>query len=123
MKPSKSIIQVAKEQASMSLSRFRVGAVVFYKGTVVGEGYNDSIKTHPKSPHPYKVIDAEFAAVIDAIRSLGGHGYERFMLKDCGIYVHRLLKDGSAGNSKPCSFCQQMLEWTGIKKEEIYYSV
>ncbi len=123
MKPSKLIIESAVEQALLSVHRFRVGSTVFYKGSIVGEGFNIATKTHPKSPHPYGVIDAEFAAVIDAVRGVDGYyGYTPDLLKNCGIYTHRLLKDGSSGLAAPCKFCKKMILLTGIKEEDIFYS-
>ena len=117
MKPGNLIIERAKGEAAQSLARFKVGAVIFYKGKIIGKGYNIATKTHPLSPHPYKVIDAEFAAVISAVVFAKGN------LKNCGIYIHRLKKDGGPGLAKPCEFCQRMLLWTGIKESDISYSV
>jgi deoxycytidylate deaminase len=122
MKPSKAIIELATELSALSLARFRIGSVIYYKSSIVGEGFNDAIKTHPKSPHPWKVIDAEFAAVIDAVRGVKGHGYERNILRDCSIYTHRIKRDGTPGLAAPCEFCAKMLDWVGISKGDIYYS-
>jgi deoxycytidylate deaminase len=121
MKPSKAIIDEAVETAKLSICRFRVGAVIYYKGSIEGEGYNQC-KTHPRSPHPWGMIDAEFAAVLDAVRSTSGHSWTSDILKHCGIYVVRLKKDGSFGNAKPCSFCAKMLYQVGIDDKDIYFS-
>jgi|ERR1035437_2791847 cytidine deaminase len=117
MKPSKAIVEAAKKNAALSQARFKVGAVVYYKGQIIGKGYNKATKTHTLSPHPFKFIDAEFSAVIDAVV------YAKGNLKHCGIYIHRLKKDSSPGLAKPCEFCSQMLSWIGIKESDISYSV
>ncbi len=124
MKPSKLIIETAIENANLSTHRFRVGSCVFFNGNIQGEGFNNAIKTHPKSPHPFKSVHAEFAAVIDAVRGVDGYyGYTPNLLKDCGIYTVRLLADGSQGLAAPCEHCFKMITMCGVKKEDIFYSV
>ena len=124
MRPNKMIVEAAIEQAELSLSDFRTGAVVFYKGNVQGEGFNVKDKTHPKSPHPYHVQDAEFAAVIDAVRGVDGYyGYTPDLLKGCGLLVYRILKNGKPAFSKPCNECAWMIERVGIKRSDVYFSI
>lgn len=110
------IKNLAFAEALNSEHRFRLGAVVFNKKHILGSGYNDHIRTHPKSPHPYKTIHAEFAAVID---SLSNNWPSR--VSGSSLYVVRLKADNSLGMAKPCKYCQFMLSQVGIRK--IYWSV
>lgn len=116
MIPSK-IVKTAKTWASYSGHRFRVGAVVYRSSNVFYVGYNKADKTHPRSPHPFRSIHAEFDAVLQAVRFLNPWNDS---LKGFKVYVHRLKKDGSDGLAKPCEWCQKMLAQVGIK--EISYS-
>lgn len=89
-----------------------------FNGNAWSAGYNRGQKTHPRSPHPYKSIHAEFDAVLGAVAMQGlQFGWD---LRGYKIYVHRLKRDGSDGLAKPCVWCQKMLDQVGIK--EISYS-
>ena len=107
------IVKKAVGCARHSIYRFRLGAVVYDKSNILGMGWNDAIKTHPKSPTPYKTRCAEFNAILD---SVDGWGYR--MLRGASIYVHRLRKDGSPGLAKPCRYCEVLITWSGIKNVE-----
>ena len=117
MKPNRGIVELAIDEARKSPHRFRVGAVVYLRDHRLGWGHNEHLKTHTKSPHPFKSIHAEFAAILRAVSSSG-----RDVLSDRGvsIYVHRLKLDNSSGIAKPCEWCQKMLDQAGIRN--IYWS-
>src|SRR3990167_3376391 len=88
-----------------------VGAV-FYDGKyILGRGYNDHRKTHPKSPHPFNTIHAEFGAFLD----FGWNNSPGSVSKHVKLYVHRLKLDGSDGLAKPCQWCWGMISQLGIK--------
>jgi len=106
-----SIIRLAKRSADRSCHRFRLGAVIFNGHNVIGKGWNNACKTHPRSPTPYNTIHAEFAAIADALYSVRG----------CDIYVHRLLADGAPGLARPCSKCLKMLIDAGVRN--VYFSI
>lgn len=116
MSMNNAIIRIAKNKAELSQHRFRIGAVVHHGNTIVASGYNKANKTHPRSPHPFKSIHAEFDAVIHAL-----YETRHSNLRGFSIYVHRLKRDGSDGLAKPCVYCQFMLSQVGIEK--INYSV
>ncbi len=117
-RPNGGIIELAIEEARKSPHRFRVGAVIYRRDYRMGWGHNQHLKTHPKSPHPYRSIHAEFSALLHAVACCGSDA-----LSDRGvsIYVHRLKLDGSSGLSKPCQWCERMLAQAGIKN--IYWSI
>lgn len=89
----------------------KMGCVVVNKNEIVGIGFNQ-IKTHPKSPHPFKTLHAEISAIL-------GVSYRD--LKGCTVYVYRETKDGKPAMAKPCQVCEQALKNVGIKK--VYFSV
>ncbi len=100
---------LAKRAAVRSDHRIhKIGCVIARGNKIIGIGWN-ILKTHPKSPHKYKSIHAEFMASINA-----GD------IKGATAYVFRQQKNGVWANSKPCASCWQYLMDLGIK--EIVYS-
>lgn len=86
------------------------GAVLVRKNNVIGLGFNQ-IKTHTKSPNEFRMIHAEFSAILNS-------GLEDF--SSCELYVVRKRKNGELANSKPCNSCRKMIISLGIKV--VYYS-
>ena len=110
MKPK--LADIARKMAHKSShTRARVGCVIARRSSVIGLGFNDGIKTHAKSNHPYKSIHAEFDAVLSA------RGAD---VSGCTAYVCRVLKNGELAMAKPCVHCEAMLRKLGIK--EVWYS-
>ena len=113
-------LELAKKEALKSTyPKQQVGAVIVRKGTVVGRGFNKirhvgKVKTQwPDSLH------AEVVAILDTNRRL---------LAKSTIYVYRIRKDGTPAMAKPCSYCDAMLKFVGIKivvytNEHLSYSV
>lgn len=87
----------------------KIGCVIAKGNKVLGTGWN-VLKTHPKSPHQYKSIHAEFMASIAAGDAIEG----------ATAYIFRQQKDGTWANSKPCASCWKYLMELGIK--EVVYS-
>ena len=104
------IVELAKTTAARSTHDFRLGAVIFKGRNVISMGWNKAEKTHPKSNTPYGRIHAEF----DAINSAGTD------IVGADIYVHRLLKNGNPGLSRPCRGCMTKLREAGIRN--IFFS-
>lgn len=117
MKPNRGIIELAIDEARKSPHRFRVGAVIYLRDYRMGWGHNEHLKTHTKSPHPFKSIHAEFDALLHAVSTCG---VGSLMDRGVSIYVHRLKLDHSSGIAKPCEWCQKMLDQAGIRN--IYWS-
>lgn len=92
--------------ANKSQMYFKLGAVVFKRGKILGFGYNSN-KTHPKygSKPCYQTLHAEGAAIW-AAKKLGNDTQGATMI------VYR--KNGL--NAKPCVHCQKIIEKAGIKK-------
>lgn len=86
-----------------------IGCVIAKGSKVLGIGWN-VLKTHPKSPHAYKSIHAEFMAAIKADMEISG----------ATAYVFREQKNGVWATAKPCKYCWQFLMDSGIK--EVIYS-
>jgi deoxycytidylate deaminase len=102
---------VAVKMAQKSDYKFRVGCVIVRGSKIVSFGWNDGVKTHTKSNHPFKSLHAEADAIISARRE---------DLSGCSAYVARLRKDGSIAIAKPCQFCEAMLRKVGIK--QVFYT-
>jgi deoxycytidylate deaminase len=99
--------ELSRKLAEKSMFRFRLGCVIAKGNNILGVGFNDGVKTNPKSSHPFKSVHAEFDAVLSARgKSLAGST----------VYVSRILKDGSLAMSRPCEHCEGMLRKLGIKR-------
>lgn len=116
MQPTSEIVRTAVDEARKSTHRFRVGAVVYDRKYIMGQGFNNAVKTHPRSPHPFKTIHAEFAAILSALVRIDSE-----ILYNKSVYVHRLRADYSPGLAKPCVWCFKMFSQLGIR--DIHWSV
>lgn len=104
------LLSLAKQASKKSDHHsYRMGCVIAKGNKVLGIGHN-LLKTHPKSPHTFKNIHAEFMAAINA-------GYE---IEGATVYVFRQLKDGTFSMAKPCEDCWKFLYECGVK--EVVYS-
>jgi deoxycytidylate deaminase len=90
--------------------QYKLGCVIVRGNEIVSIGFNQ-LKTHPKSVTPYKQLHAEINAVLSA---------DKKDLSNCEVYVYREHHDGSLALSKPCQYCQAVLESVGIEK--VYYT-
>jgi deoxycytidylate deaminase len=86
-----------------------MGAVIAKGNKTLGFGFN-TLKTHPKSPHNFNQIHAEFMAALNC----------NFDVKGATVYVFRQHKDGTWAKAAPCASCRKFLLECGIK--EIVYS-
>ena len=87
----------------------KMGCVIAKGSKVLGIGFN-ALKTHPKSPHQFKSIHAEFMAWINAGKKVEG----------ATAYIFRQQKSGALAMAKPCSDCWQFLVDSGVK--QVVYS-
>lgn len=109
MKTDRLLSLARQASAKSDHYKFRMGCVIAKGNKVLGTGYNIS-RTHPKSPHKFKTIHAEFMAAINA-------GYD---IEGATVYVFRQLKDGTPSMAKPCEDCWKFLLDCGVK--EVVYS-
>ena len=107
----KNVLKLAESLAHESKYRFKLGAVIFSGNKILGGGFNDPKKTHPKANTPYKTIHAEFSAAIAS---------KKTSFRNASIYVHRIRRDGKIGLAKPCVHCTAMLKHLGL--ENVFYS-
>jgi deoxycytidylate deaminase len=89
----------------------KLGCIIAKKGKVVGLGFNQ-LKTHPKSPHPFGSIHAEFSAIL---------GVDPGELHGATAYVYRQYKSGQPALAKPCKYCERVLRDCGISS--VVYTV
>lgn len=99
------------KQASLKSdhSNYPMGCVIVKGNRILGVGHN-MCRTHPKSPHKFKSIHAEFMAALNAGYSIDG----------ATVYVFRQFKDGTPAIARPCSDCWKFLHACGVK--EVIYS-
>jgi deoxycytidylate deaminase len=109
-KSENSFLAVARYMASKSLSRQKHGAVVVKSGRVIGIGYNKN-KNHPMAVSPEHIkTHCSRHAEIEAIRDA------RFAVDGAILYVARINRQGKDRYSKPCKYCQAVIESSKIKK-------
>jgi deoxycytidylate deaminase len=105
-----SFLAVAKYFAAKSQSRQRHGAIVVKSGRVLGTGYNKN-KNNPMQVSPEHIkTHCSRHAEVEAIRDAG------FDVDGAILYVARVNRQGKTLNSKPCNYCQAVIESTQIKK-------
>lgn len=103
----KKYFELAKKLSEKSKYHHKLGAVVVKKGKILGVGFNQPEKTHPKSPNPFKTIHCELDAII---------GISKEDLQGASIYIYRQYKDGSPAMAAPCRDCRNLIKHVGIKK-------
>jgi len=111
----KKFFEAAKAVALSSQGKYRLGAVVVNRGSIIAARCNSYRKTHPAlakyTPYPFQ--HAEAAAVIAA----GPHA-----CRGGEIYVCRLDRGGHTCLARPCTnVCQPFMSEMGIKKA--YYTI
>ncbi|KKM03445.1 hypothetical protein LCGC14_1774320 [marine sediment metagenome] len=100
--------KVAIEQAKKSQYKKRVGAIVVYKGNIVGKGYN---KVHSTGVPRLDGKHAELEAL--------GNTTAKYR-KGSTVYVCRLTRSGHIAMSKPCPACTVVMKKIGVKY--VWYS-
>lgn len=110
------VLKLAVDTAKSSQGKFRVGAVLLYRGRVVATATNSATKTHPfqakladRVGRPEKtVLHAEVAALV------------RCRSQVDTIVVARVDKAGRLRLSKPCPVCALAIREAGI--QNVYFS-
>ena len=72
-----------------------IGAVVVWKGRIIGRGHNQTERLHDTTAHP------EMIAITAATEAMGGK-----YLTDCTLYV----------TVEPCPMCAGALAWSQISR-------
>lgn len=103
-------LSVARYFAAKSSSNKKHGAVVVKSGRVLGRGYNKDTN-NPMSVSPEHIKThcsrhAEIEAIRDANWNVDG----------AILYVARVNRQGQDRNSKPCKYCELVINETNIKK-------
>ena len=81
--------------AAMAAGEIPIGAVVVWKGRIIGRGHNQTEQLHDATAH------AEMIAITAATEAMGGK-----YLNDCTLYV----------TVEPCPMCAGALAWSQIGK-------
>ena len=90
----------AYRQAIKSDMNFNHGALVIFRGRIIGRGYNTYIESNYK-----RSIHAEERAISDALKN----GMSEGELKKCEMVVIRFNAHGECLNSKPCCNCTRFI--------------
>lgn len=98
-------LDIAAKNALKSPMGHKHGAIVVYRGKIIGSGYN------------YYISSFSIHAEVAAISNIKGK-YKRF-LQECELYVVRIGPDkfnNPLKYSKPCCNCQNTIRKYNIKK-------
>ena len=90
------------------------GALVIYRGKIVGRGFNKMCLEHKNKVNRWS-IHAEVDAIQDALRKI-----TRENLKKSIVLVVRLRREGDISLSAPCQDCANYIQRCGIRT--CYYS-
>ncbi len=104
--------QEAYFQALKSDMNFNHGAVLIYRGRIVGKGYNTYINC---SYNEKNSIHAEVSAIKDGLKKIPVNEINK-----CELVIIRVNKMGECLNSKPCFNCEKFINKHNIKK--VFYS-
>lgn len=86
------------------------GAIVTFRGKIIGKGYNKYSNDSKKASE-----HAEVSALKSAMNYIGKDN-----LSKCELIIIRVNKAGECVNSKPCYNCQRFINFYSVKK--VYYS-
>jgi len=96
----------AIEIALSSKCRYRHGCVIVSNGKIVGSATNKFVSDQTTGSWRKSHVHAEIAALMVAgTRATGAD-----------VYVARVKKEGTPGDSKPCKKCEGQLKRKGVKK-------
>jgi len=84
---------LAEARAAQAAGEIPIGAVIVWKGRVIGRGHNMTERLHDTTAH------AEMIAITSATEAMGGK-----YLNDCTLYV----------TVEPCPMCAGALAWSQI---------
>lgn len=109
-KSEEAFLSVARYLSKKSAARQKHGAVVVKSGRVLGTGYNKD-KNHPTQVSPEHIKThcsrhAEIEAMKDA----------NWNVRGAVLYVARLNRQGNDRNSRPCKYCEVVIQTMQIKK-------
>ena len=113
----------AKNEATLSDHRCKIGCVVVDKHRMVSSGHNSNTKCHRRQAElDRKEFGVESRGPVHAemdalLPFLASHTRE---LTNASIYVYREMLDGTRGLARPCTRCMKIIKSLGISK--VYYS-
>ena len=102
---------LARKLSRKSEYEHKLGAVIVQKNKVIEYRFNQPYKTHTKTNNRFATIHAELHAILSTRQK---------DLKGAIIYVYRETKHEVPANSKPCTYCQSLIEKFNIKR--VFYT-
>lgn len=109
-----SYLNLARKMAMTSNGSYKLGSCVIKSGRVMSLGFNKYWQSNALAREFFKfeTVHAEMDSLVKMTREA---------IRGVTLYVARIRKDGSYGNSKPCPRCQNALRTLGVRK--IVYSI
>jgi tRNA(Arg) A34 adenosine deaminase TadA len=107
-------VNEAYNQAMKSDMNFNHGALIIYRGKIVGKGFNTYINSNYNCKQKIS-LHAEVSAINDALKKMHVND-----LKNCELIIIRVNNAGLFVNSKPCCNCQKFINQFPIRR--VYYS-
>jgi deoxycytidylate deaminase len=114
MQKSYYILEASKSATKSLVPVASHGAIVIYRGKIVGRGFNKFCVPSVNRVNPWS-IHAEVDAIHDALRKI-----PKDYLRKSILVVVRVNKDGETMNSYPCENCRNYISQMGIRIA--YYS-
>jgi deoxycytidylate deaminase len=108
------ILEAAKVAKKSLVPVASHGAIVIYRGKIIGKGFNKFCVPNVNRVNPWS-IHAEVDAIQDALRKI-----PKDYLRKSTLIVVRVNNSGETLNSYPCENCRNYIEQMGIKIA--YYS-
>lgn len=107
-----SIRLATKAARGSKFVRARVGAVIVRGNRVLSSGCNRIGYSHILTSRAFpESIHAEQQAILGLLKERRGHE-----LVGSTMYVSRVNNSGIARLSRPCSYCQRLIESVGIRR-------
>ena len=107
------MIDLAKNMALKSTSKFRLGAVLVKRGRVISTGFNMMNKSHPIMQKYSEDIDFTLGLHAEVHACIGVAASDLYASE---LWVCRLYKSGQFAMAMPCKVCRRFLIDVGIKK-------
>lgn len=110
------LLNLALRLALKSSSKYRLGAVVARRKKILGIGFNQMGKTHPRMQ---QYVTGDWTPGLHAeVDSCLGIPPENLLGAD--VYVGRIMKNGLPSLARPCEVCQRFMKNVGV--QTVYYS-
>lgn len=108
------MIELALKVARRSQSKFRLGAVLTVRKDILGEGWNQMGRTHPRQLSTYRSTRRDWVPGLHAEvhACLGFDAVPR----GASVWVARIHRNGQPALAAPCDLCITFLAHIGVER-------